>query len=149
MWNDAHDAYLENRVLSAGPVELVALLYQACTARVREARIHLEAGRIAERSRAINRAHEILNELATSLDFDRGGEISTRLAHLYDYMQRRLLDANLEQADAPLAEVLGLLATLSEAWDGVGRQLAPAPPVESAWAHSVPVEAVQAHAWSF
>jgi flagellar protein FliS len=150
MWNDAHDAYLESRVLSANPVELVGLLYQACIARVREAREHLAEGRIAERSRAICRAHEVLTELGSALDLARGGEISARLVSLYDYMRRRLIDANLSQTDEPLAEVLGLLATLSEAWDGVGQQLGePAPqPVESAWAQPAPEEAVAAHAWS-
>jgi flagellar protein FliS len=119
MWNSGHDAYLESRVLAADPVELVSLLYQACTQAVREARRHLAAGQIAERSREINKACAIVIELATSLDHERGGEISQRLALLYDYMERRLLQANMQQSDAPLADVLGLLTTLSEAWAGV------------------------------
>ena len=56
MWNTGHDAYLESRVLTADPIELVNLLYQACTQAVREARHHLAEGRIAERSREINKA---------------------------------------------------------------------------------------------
>jgi flagellar protein FliS len=119
MWNSGHDAYLESRVLAADPVELVSLLYQACTQAVREARHYLAAGQIAERSREINKACAIVIELATSLDHERGGEISQRLALLYDYMERRLLQANMQQSDAPLADVLGLLTTLSEAWAGV------------------------------
>ena len=119
MWNSGHDAYLESRVLTADPIELVNLLYRACTEAVLEARRHLAEGRIAELSRQINQACAILIELAASLDHERGGEISQRLALLYDYMQRRLLEANMQQADAPLADVLGLLATLSEAWVAV------------------------------
>ena len=141
MWNGGHDAYLESRVLAADPVELVNLLYQACTQAVREARRHLAEGRIAERSRQINQACAILIELATSLDHERGGEISQRLALLYDYMQRRLLEANMQQADAPLADVIGLLSTLSEAWAGVKKpeekpvEKSPKsqPATESAW----------------
>lgn len=149
MWNEAHDAYLESRVLSADPVELIAMLYQACIARVRDARTHLLEGRIAERSRAITRAHEILTELGLSLDSTRGGEISQRLGPLYAYMQQRLLAANLAQDDAPLAETLGLLATLNEAWEGVAKQLAPKPaPMENAWAQAASQEPATAHAWS-
>jgi flagellar protein FliS len=153
MWRDAHDAYLESRILSADPMELVRLLTQGCTAAVKDARRHLSAGVIAERSRAITKAWEILTELIGSLDHTRGGEISVRLGQLYDYMQRRLLDANMQQADAPLVEVLGLLSTLSEAWDGVKTEapaaLAAAP---SAWGQPLPVEPAAAntsHAWSF
>ena len=131
MWNSGHDSYLESRVLAADPVELVSLLYEACTQAVREARRYLAAGQIAERSREINKACAIVIELATSLDHDRGGEISQRLALLYDYMERRLLQANMQQSDAPLADVLGLLTTLSEAWAGV-RQPEEKPAAESA-----------------
>jgi flagellar protein FliS len=141
MWNSGHDAYLESRVLAADPVELVSLLYQGAIQAVREARRHLAEGQIAERSRQINQACAIVIELATSLDHERGGEISQRLALLYDYMQRRLLQANMQQSDAPLADVLGLLTTLSEAWAGVPKPEEKAatesartqPVVESPW----------------
>jgi flagellar secretion chaperone FliS len=119
MWHNAHDAYLESRVLSAGPVELVRLLYGAATASVRDARRYLEAGDVASRSRAITKAGNVLLELTASLDFERGGDIAQRLASLYCYMLRRLTEANFQQADAPLGEVLGLLATLSEGWEGI------------------------------
>ena len=142
MWNNGHDAYLESRVLSADPIELVNMLYQGCMQAVREARLHLAEGRIAERSREITKACQIVIELAVSLDHERGGEISRRLALLYDYMHRRLLEANMRQSDEPLADVLGLLSTLSEGWEGIRTpestpvaESAPAPqPVtESAW----------------
>jgi flagellar protein FliS len=150
MWQTAHDAYLENRILSADPVELVRLLYHAAIDAVRESRRHLAAGDIRERSNAISRSCGILIELAGSLDQTRGGELSQRLAQLYDYMHWRLIHANCEQSDAPLAEVLGLLVTLSEAWDGLKTQqeatpLAPA----AAWARYEEVVGAEAsHAWS-
>jgi flagellar protein FliS len=151
MWNNGHDAYLESRVLSADPVELINMLYQACTSAVREARHHLAEGRIAERSREINKAFEILVELGSSLDHERGGEISQRLAQLYDYMGRRLLDANLQQSDPPLTEVLGLLSTLSEAWSGVRTaEDRPAASAPSPWSHPMAEEPVScgSHGWS-
>jgi flagellar protein FliS len=151
MYENAHDAYLESRVLSADPVELVGLLYQACTGAVRDARRALADGEIAARSRAITRASEIVIELASSLDRERGGEIATRLVQLYDYMLTRLTEANFRQEDAPLAEVLGLLATLAEAWDGVKNQTRPKPAAQNPWGQSLPAEPVAApdHAWSF
>ena len=66
MWNNGHDAYLESRVLSADPVELVNMLYQASTQAVRDARVHLAEGRIMERTRAINRACQINIELSAA-----------------------------------------------------------------------------------
>ena len=149
MWDNAHDAYLEGRVLSQDPVALVGLLYQGAIGAVQDARRHLAAGDIGARSRSITRAMSMLIELATSLDHARGGEIAARLARLYDYMQGRLLDANIQQAAPPLAEVLGLLATLAEAWVAVERAAQPAA-VETPWGRTFPeADPVAAHAWSF
>src|SRR5262245_43272704 len=109
MTRNPHDAYLESRILSAEPVELIRLMYQACTRAVRDARHYLASGEIAERSRSVSKASEILLELAGSLDHERGGEVSQKLVRLYDYMQRRLIEANFRKSDEPMAEVLGLL----------------------------------------
>lgn len=148
MSQNAYDAYLEGRILSADPLELISMLYQGCADAVRSARAQLAGGNIAGRSRAITNASEILAELLTSLDRERGGEIATRLAALYDYMQGRLADANCRQEDQPLAEVLGLLATLGESWESIRNHSHSQSVVETPW---TPLEQVEtaAHAWSF
>jgi flagellar protein FliS len=98
------------------PLQLTVMLYRAAIDSIAAARRHVRAGEIKERSRRINKALEIISELTQSLNHEDGGEISRNLAGLYAYMQRRLIDANLEQAEPPLAEVEGLLSTLLEAW---------------------------------
>ena len=121
MYQSAHDEYFKNRVLSAGPVELVNMLYQGAIGAVQDARHHLANGKILERSRSISKACAILIELTRALDRNAGGELAGRLGSLYDYMRRRLLEANFRQADEPLGEVLGLLATLAEAWAEISK----------------------------
>lgn len=111
--------YFEQMVLSASPIELVRLLYQKAIASVREAREHLGAGRIAERCASINSAYAVLLELTGSLKDDDSPELAARLKGLYGYMQQRLVDANANQTDEPLSEILGLLTTLAEAWNSV------------------------------
>ena len=76
MSHNGHDAYLEGRILSADPLELIRLLYQGAATRCGEARRPLADGDIAGRSRAITKACDILAELMNSLDRERGGEIS-------------------------------------------------------------------------
>jgi flagellar protein FliS len=110
------DRYLESEVLSADPVKLVNMLYRGATDAVASARRALAEGSIADRSKQLMKAWEILHELSQVLDHEKGGELAQRLAALYEYMQSRLLEANAEQKDAPLAEVEGLLVTLGEAW---------------------------------
>ena len=149
-----HNAYLESRVLSADPIELIRLMYQAAIAEVRSARAYLQAGEIRGRSKAISKASAILTELTVSLDRKLGGEYAERLADLYGYMMRKLTDANFKQSEESLAEVLGLLTTLLEGWEGMQRQLQSATAADSA-AHSSSAWAQSGdsgyarHAWSF
>lgn len=110
------DAYLESEVLSASPVQLVSMLYRGALQSLRDALLALQRGDIVERSRKVGQAESILGELAVSLDRSQGGKLSEDLSELYDYMQRRLAQANFEQTGGPIEEVCGLLSTLLEAW---------------------------------
>ena len=112
------DPYLEQRILSADPIELVQILYEHAIKSVREARRALAGGDITGRARAISRVIGILGELQGSLDKD-AGRISQNLAALYRYMLRRLTTASVRQDDGPLAEVESLLETLGSAWQSV------------------------------
>jgi len=114
-----YNNYLEATVLSADPVELVRILYRTAIDSVREARGYLAAGDVAARVRAVNKAWGALRELSYCLNHEADPTLARRLAELYDFMQRRLLAANFEQTDAPLAEVAGLLESMSDAWEKV------------------------------
>ena len=78
--------------------------------------------------------------------------MSVRLSQLYGYMHRRLVEANFQQADAPLAEVANLLGTLMEGWSGVKAGLTPETSRESRWMPPAFVEpelAGASYSWSF
>ncbi len=111
--------YFEQMILTASPVELIRMLYQRAIASVREARQHLANRRIMERGKAINQAYLILQELSASIRTEEAPQLGGRLRALYVYIQRKLLEANLQQRDEPLAEALTLLVTLGEAWSSI------------------------------
>jgi flagellar protein FliS len=146
--NDRHSIYLEQEVLSASPVQLVHLLYQAAIARTRDARRALANNDIAVRCAAISKTCNIVGELRSSLDFTTGGEIAARLDALYGYMLCRLLDANLKKTDEPLSEVLGLLVTMDEGWKQIAEAREPEPTPVAARHHYAMAETSEAHAWS-
>jgi flagellar protein FliS len=153
-------AYLESRVLSADPLELIHLLYQRAIDLVQDARGSLAAGDIRGRSKAILGALAVIGELNASLDPKAGGSMSAKLAQLYGYMRIKLTEGNVKQQDAPLAEVESLLKTLGEAWSAIrpavnttpmsaGSSYPDASP-QSVWSTSpLPAEDCStAHAWS-
>jgi flagellar secretion chaperone FliS len=125
MLNHPYGAYLESRVLSASPLQLVHLAYEGAIDAIRDARAQLAEKRIQERVAAITKAQRIITELQTSLDYQKGGELSIQLGRLYDYMQRRLIEGNFQQSDAPFAEVQQLLETVDEGWRQIASTDAP------------------------
>jgi flagellar secretion chaperone FliS len=117
-----NDTYLETRVMTADPLELICMLYERGVEVVQDARRHLASGDIAARGRAICKAVEIVGELAKSLDHKAGGSISENLERLYRYMMVRLTEGNMRKQDAPLAEVESLLTSLAQAWKQIARE---------------------------
>ncbi|MCD0504625.1 flagellar export chaperone FliS [Bordetella petrii] len=111
------DIGLETQVMSASPERLVTLLFSGARAAIAQARLHLEAGRVAERGMAISKATRIVDEgLKTGLNMEAGGDIAVNLANLYDYIVRTLLLANLKGDAAHLDTADRLLAELAQAW---------------------------------
>lgn len=115
--------YFEETILNGDPIDLIRLLYQRAVSSVQDAREHLREERIPQRSAAIMLAYRVVAELAASLRPDVAPDLAKQLRNLYFYIQQRLLDANMQQADQPLAEALSLLTTLQEAWSGVAASL--------------------------
>ncbi|EKS69299.1 flagellar protein FliS [Burkholderia sp. SJ98] len=116
---------VQTGVIGASPHRLIVMLYQGARQAIAQARMHLQQNNVGARGAAIGKAISIIESgLQQALNKDAGGEIAQRLDALYTYMTRRLLEANIKQNESMLVEVDGLLATLEEAWVGIGQEVA-------------------------
>jgi flagellar protein FliS len=112
---------LETGVASASPLKLIIMLYDGALAALLGAKANMAAGNIAAKGSAISKAITIIdNGLRASLDKAAGGDIADNLDALYDYMTRRLLEANLNNDIGMIEEVHRLLADLRGAWVSIG-----------------------------
>lgn len=108
----------------ASPHKLVSMLYQAIAGEIAAARGAIVRKDIAEKGRAIGHAVRIVEEgLLAPLDIAAGGPLAINLRDLYDYIVRRLTQANLHSDDAALVDCAGLVQTLREAWDAIAPQV--------------------------
>ena len=108
---------LETGVVAASPHQLIAMLYEGAELAVRMAIKHIQEGNLIKKSAAITQASAIIMEgLRAALDLKQGGDLAQQLDALYDYMNKRLMLAHLNNQTAPLEEVLGLLRELHGAW---------------------------------
>lgn len=118
-YNSPYENYVELKVLSASPLELVTMLYRAAIDSLEEARRGLASGESKRRAEAVARACGVIIELTQSLDNEQGGELSRNLLELYDYILRRIHESNREGDDAGFREVIRLLSTLLEGWESI------------------------------
>lgn len=111
---------VETGVAAADPHRLVLMLYDGVLDSIAKARHHLAAGRMADKGRAVSRAIAIVESgLKPALDLTRGGAIAAQLDSLYDYVTRRLIQANFTNDPAGFAESASLLSEIREAWQSV------------------------------
>ncbi|EMD1657437.1 flagellar export chaperone FliS [Pluralibacter gergoviae] len=112
---------VESAVMSATPHQLVAMLFEGALSAMKKASILIGMGDIAGKGQALSKAINIIaNGLQAGLDHSAGGELSTNLDGLYDYMTRRLLHANLHNDIGAIEEVSALLKPIAEAWNEIG-----------------------------
>lgn len=130
---------LETGVTVASPHQLIVMLYEGAELSIRMAIRHLNEGDVARKCAAISKAsHIVVDGLRASLDLKQGGEIAQQLDSLYEYMNQRLMLANINSQTAPLEEVLGLLRELHEAWRQIGVPAPTPAPVASTPRPSMP-----------
>lgn len=127
---------LETGVAAASPQKLVVMLYDGVIVALLSAINHIKASNIAAKGASISKAITIIdNGLRASLDKKAGGEIAENLDALYDYMSRRLLQANIKNDISIIQEIHGLMSNLREAWVAIGEKSnsgEPAPAIQQA-----------------
>ena len=106
------------------PHRLIQMLLAGAIEKIELAKVHMQAGETVQKGNQISWAISIIDGLRMSLDKDSNNEISENLDALYDYMGRRLLEANLNDSAEILDEVVSLLMEIKSAWDSVSELLA-------------------------
>lgn len=111
-------AYRETSVRTASGGKMILMLYDGAIRQIDTAVELIESGtkQLDQVNTAILKAQDIVTELMVSLDFDKGGEIATKLFGLYRFFADQLMDANLNKDAAPLRSVRSMMAELREAW---------------------------------
>ena len=112
--------YRTNAILTASPGQLVLMLYDGALKAMGIAQEALQNLDTPRRIEVINtqllKAQAILTELQSGLNMEAGGEFARTMHRLYDYHNRRLMEANLRKQVEPVIEVEKLVRELRDAW---------------------------------
>ncbi len=121
---DQLKSYRETQIKTANQGKLIVMLYDGAIKFLNLAldSMHETSKHYDEISNNIIKAQDIVTELMVSLDFEKGGEISKNLFSLYVFMNRQLLEANIQKNNKPINEVKALLLELRSAWTEVSER---------------------------
>jgi flagellar protein FliS len=114
-----HDIYKEQGVLTAGPMELILMLYNGLRKNMILAQRDMERQDPAAAHNHMLKAQNIVNELLNSLDMSFS--ISRDLLAIYEFVLRQLLEINISKKAAALEPLLEIVDTLRDAWQQVSK----------------------------
>ncbi len=105
----------QTAVSEASPVELIVLVYKRLIDNLRLAQKTMEEGK--ESAEYVSKSLDLIQKgLMAALDHEKGGDIASNLASLYDWAIREILKARLKNNAEMLSGVIEVFRNLEAAW---------------------------------
>lgn len=114
---EGYNAYLRSKVMTATPAELTLMLYEGAIKFVNKAIMSIEKKDIMGAHNNLMKTQRIIEELRASLDHKY--PVAKEFDTVYDYILRRLVEANIKKDKDILEEVLEHLRTMRDTWKEV------------------------------
>jgi flagellar protein FliS len=112
-----HGKNLEEAVMSASKEELTLMLYDGAVNFCDQALAAMETGSHEQAKEYLTKVQNIVREFQITLDKSHG--IAQQLNQMYDYLFRRLLEANMSMDSDIVIEVREHLSSLRDTWKEV------------------------------
>jgi flagellar protein FliS len=136
MYSNGIQSYRKTNVVTADPKRLILMCYEGAIDSLKIGKQKLIEKDYEAKGKALIKAKDIIYELKSSLNFEEGGTIATNLDSLYNYMLRRITEADLQNDVQAIDDVIGMLGELKSAWEEIFNEQknvmsseAPEPPV--------------------
>jgi len=119
MYCNGIQSYRKTNVITSDPGRLIIMCYEGAIDSLKLAKEKIKEKDYEKKAKAIIKAQDIIEELMSSLNFEKGGEIADNLESLYNYMLRRILQGDLNKDVGAIDEVIGIFSDLLSAWQEV------------------------------
>ena len=112
----ANNVYKNNQIMTAPKKKLLIMLYDGAIKNCKLAEMALESRNFEEVNTNLKKAQDIINEFMVTLNFETGGDIAKNLYQLYEYMNFKLVRANIDKNPEGIIEVKNYLQELRDTW---------------------------------
>lgn len=116
---NAASIYQNNAIQTASPAELTLMLYDGAIKFCNIAMMGIEEKDIVKANDNLIKAQKIISELRATLDFKY--PVAQEFERVYDYIYRRLVQANIKKDKEILEEALGYIREMRDTWKEVMR----------------------------
>ena len=111
--------YNKMNVETAGNIELVVMCYEKAIQLLNRANTFYQENLIEERARSVQKVMDIVNELQSCLNLEKGGQIAFNLDAIYSYITRRLIEGEIQKDVSAFEEVMHILVELKGSWEEI------------------------------
>lgn len=112
--NKLFEKYREIAIFSSSPEDQMLMLYSGLVRFIMHAQYAIEDKDMSKTHNCIVKAKKILINFVNTLDMKY--EVSKNLLPMYEYMIRRLTEANIKKDRTILEEVLGFAKEMRDTW---------------------------------
>jgi len=119
---DPSQQYLQTQIETVSPGKLILMVYDGTINFLKEAEERLKKGDWEGKGEMIFRAQDCITELMCCLNME-AGEIAELLYKLYEYFNWKLAQANAQKSLSGVTEVIDLMSTLREGWEGAVKKV--------------------------
>lgn len=116
-------SYREMEIHAATPEKLLTIVLDQLVIQLDRARLAMERQDIELRVVSLRRARNLVTELLTTLDFDKGGALADQLADLYVYMLYELVDVGSRGDLRVMGKLVNIARSLRDGFVGAAAQL--------------------------
>lgn len=114
---NAANMYQHNTVQTASPAKIILMLYEGAIKFCNIARDAIDANDISKANLNIQKAEKIIVQLR--MDLDMKYPVAKEFDQVYDYIYRRLVEANMHKDKEILEEALEHIKTMRDTWKEV------------------------------
>ena len=116
--------YLRSQVMTASPEQLQMMLYDGAIRYARQGREAIERNDLEGSFNALTRSQRIVLEMLNGLRPEVNPDLCEKMSSLYNYVYRKLVDANVRKDVQAVDDALNILEYQRETWAMLIKKLA-------------------------
>lgn len=114
--------YKQTAVETASPEQLMFMLFDGGIKFLKQAEHHIDNKEMIEANEKLKKAQEVLRELMSSIDLDKG-EIAENQLNIYEFMHYELIQANMKKDKDKVVTVRDMLTDIKNTFQQASEKI--------------------------